>query len=203
MAGETSHSSQCQFFLIALTRFWSLDAHFWDLNILFFLLPDTVLEEDALSELMVLTDVCIFYFPLLLVSEEGWLSRCPLDMAWCNIFLNELKGGLPPCDSAVCQAQITQWEEHQCCQFVLLSLTLAPAASVNSPRASPFPSLDTAKTSQLNIWGLVTKFNSFINDVVRELYQCLNKLFQPLKLDGVLQTTGKWLTEIEKLGLLT
>lgn len=131
-----------------------------------------------------------FYFPLQLVSEEGWLSRCPLDMAWCKIFLNELKGGLPPCDSAVCQAQITQWEEHQCCQFTRLSLTLAPAASVNSPRASPFPSLDSTKTAQPNIWGLVTKFNSFVSFI-------LNILFQRLELNGVPQTTRKCLTEIE------
>lgn len=72
--------------------------------------------------------VCEHFFLTLLVSQEGWLSRCPLIMAWSNIFLNELKGGLPPHDSAVCQAQITQWEEHQCCQFLLLSLTLAPTA---------------------------------------------------------------------------
>ena len=90
-----------------------------------------------------------------LVSEEGWLSRCSLNIAWCNILLNALRGGLPPSDLAVCQAQITQWEEHQRCQFLLLSLTLVPTASLNSPRVPSVPSLDTSKTSHLNIEELV------------------------------------------------
>lgn len=86
------------------------------------------------------------FFPLL-VSEEGWLSGCPLNMACCNICLNELRGGLPPSDLAVCQAQISQWEEHRCCQFLVFLLTLVPSASLNSPCVLHVLSLDTREST--------------------------------------------------------
>lgn len=118
------------------------------------LLPDSVLEYNEYNGFFgsMVYEHSVFF---LLVLEQGWTSRCPLDMAWCNIFLNELKEWLAPCDSTVCQAQITQWVERQCCRFLLLSLTLTPTASLNTPRCSPFSPLDTSKIPHLNMCKMV------------------------------------------------